>query len=328
MTIFLLGCVSFVISTFLVHYSDNTITRLIYIASGLWLAIGWHVIMAFTLVWLIIGMNMRMHYALNFKKIAVILLSCALIWSGYGLWCAFHPKVVHVTVKIKDLPDSWKDKTAVQLSDIHLGNIYGAKFIENVISKVNAEHPDIVFITGDLFDGMDGAREHLLTPIKNLHTTDGIFFITGNHEMYVGVDAVYKTIENTSIHVLNDEMRSVDDMQIVGIAYPERGAVKNIRETLQNIQDFDPQKPNILLYHTPAGASEAQQAGIDLQLAGHTHRGQLFPFQLITRYIYGPYFYGQTKEDDFTMYTSGGVGTWGPPMRTSGRPEIVIIHFE
>lgn len=328
----IIGSVSFLLSTFLIHYNENILTQFFYMVTGLWLAVGWHIIMTYILVWLIIGVRLCIQKndptLLDRKKIAIGAIICALLWSGYGIWCAFHPKVIHITVHIKDLPEQWKNKTAVQLSDVHLGNIYGSKFFAKVIARVNAEHPDIVFITGDLFDGMDSKLEHLVAPINDLTAPDGIYFVTGNHETYVGVENVIKTIENTPAHLLNDEMIHVADMQIVGVSYPERGVEKDITQTIKNMKNFNPQEPSILLYHTPVGASSAQDAGINLQLAGHTHRGQLFPFQLITRSIYGIYYHGLVQKDHFAMYTSSGVGTWGPPMRTSGRPEIVVIHFK
>lgn len=320
--------VSFIIASILAHYAENIFTRAFYGISGLLLAIGWNVIIVCIIVWGIVLICHMFACGMNEKFVATSFLIVALVYSGYGIWCAFHPTVTHITLEVKDLPETWKDKTVVQLSDVHLGHTYGARFLTQVVTAVNKEHPDVVFITGDLFDGMDGALAELIDPLRHMTAPQGVYFITGNHETYLGLDMVTDTLAQTAIQTLDDAVVSVDGMQIVGVSYPERGEKKDIAETIHNMQDLDLNKPNILLYHDPSSARTAKDLGFDVQLAGHTHRGQLFPFQLITRAIYGRYANGLTREGDFSIYTSRGVGTWGPAMRTSGRPEITVIHFK
>lgn len=328
MIIFIIGSVSFVPSMILARAYENIFTGSLYAISGLWLAFGWHMIMACCVMWMMIGMARWRDISLHQAKIATTLIICTCIWSLYGIWCAYNPRIVHVTVQIDDLPKEWQDKTVVQLSDVHMGHMYGVGFLTRIVQTVNDLDPDVVVITGDLFDGMDQKLDHMIAPLNTLNAPDGIYAITGNHETYIGVERVYAALQTTTITNLNDAVTHIDGMQIVGISYPERGVEKNIAHTLENVNTYDPQKPTILLYHSPDAYRSAKDAGIDLQLSGHTHRGQLFPFQFITHAIYGHPYYGLTTIDDFSIYTSGGVGTWGPVMRTSGRTEIVVVHFK
>lgn len=325
---FLFLSISFVLSSVLAHYSEGILARVIYSVFSFWLGMGWNLTMAFLVSWLVVGVSKMSGQSFDYKYLIIFSLIFMVVLSAWGAWNAYNPKVKNITVKIKNLPQEWKGKKAIQLSDVHLGHIYGKKFLNKIIKKVNTQNPDMVFITGDLFDGMDGALGSLINPLKNIQAPDGIYFITGNHETYLGVDKSIEALKDTSIRFLDDEMIDIDGMQILGISYPERGDKKNISQTLETIKEFNPQKPSILLYHHPNAAKEAKDLGINLQLAGHTHRGQIFPFQLITYLVNGRYHNDLTQEGDFNIYTSTGTGTWGPMMRTSGRSEIVVLNFK
>lgn len=319
--------VSFIGSSFLAHYSEGLLARVTYSIFSFWLGMGWNLTMAFLVSWLVWGISKMSGQTFDYKYLVVFSVIFMLVFSAWGAWNAYNPKIKNVTVKIKNLPPGWKNKKAIQLSDIHLGHIYGKKFLNKIISQVNAQNPDIIFITGDLFDGMEGELGSLIKPLGDIKAPDGIYFITGNHETYLGVDKSEETLKNTPIKFLNNEMISVNGMQILGISYPSRGEQENFSQKVHSVKDFNFQKPNILLYHNPNSAKEAKEMGINLQLAGHTHRGQIFPFAFITYWIYGKYHNGLTTEGDFNIYTSSGTGTWGPMMRTSGRSEIVVLSF-
>lgn len=321
---------SFFGASWLAHWSENWLTKWLYAGTGFWLGLlvnlffmcifGWGLL----LVGKLIGISVPMAPFALFMAFAIG-------FTAYGSWNAFHPQVKDVTVTIQDLPEQWKGKTLVQLSDVHLGHVYGREFLEKLVADTNALHPDIVVITGDLFDGMDGNLATLTEPLQKLSAPLGIFLITGNHETYLGVDKVMEVLKNSpNIRVLNDEMVTLDGVQLVGIAYPDQraGQTKDIGKTLAGIPGFQSKTPTILLHHDPVGIDAARAQGVDLQLAGHTHRGQLLPFELITRLVYHGYDYGLYQVGAYTLYTSSGVGTWGPPVRTSGQSEIVAIHLQ
>jgi len=251
-----------------------------------------------------------------------------LLYSAYGVWNAYHPRLVHFAVRIKNLPPGWQGKMLVQISDVHLGRILGADFLARVVAKVNEQNPAMVLITGDLFDGADGNLEELVAPINRLVAPQGIYFVTGNHETYLGVQRSYAALRTTPVRVLDNEMVAMEGLQVIGISYPERGHALGFAEKMAKVTGFDPGVPSLLLYHSPTQVEAAKAAGINLQLSGHVHQGQIFPLGFITRLMFGKYYHGLHTEGDFTLYTSSGTGLWGPTMRTGNHPEIVVLHLE
>jgi hypothetical protein len=216
----------------------------------------------------------------------------------------------------------------VHISDIHLGRVLRTGFLKRVVSQVNAQNPDMVMITGDLFDGADGKLEDLAAPLNQIVAPKGIYFVTGNHETYLGVQRSFAALRATPVKILDDAVAVVEGLQIVGISYPERGQGWSFAQRMQNLEGYDPQAPSVLLFHSPSQIAAAKAAGINLQLSGHVHQGQLFPFQFVTRLIFGKYHHGLHAEGDYTLYTSSGTGLWGPTMRTGNHPEIAVICLE
>lgn len=320
--------VSFIISSALAHYDENKLTKALYFSSGIWLGIGLNLIMAFAVIWIISGLAGFLRINPNYGYLGILAVVFAFLYAGYGIWSAYHPQLKYITVKMNDLPPAWKSKTIVQISDVHLGLVLGAGFLDGVVKQINSVQPDAVFITGDLFDGMDGRLDTLVKPLDDIAAPDGTYFVTGNHETYLGVNEALSALQKTRVKILDDKMISIDGMQIVGVGYPQRGQSKDVAETIKNMAGFDKAQPSILLYHNPAAVKQAEEAGVNLMLAGHTHNGQLFPVQLIDRLIYGRYYYGLNQDGNFSIYTSAGVGTWGPTIRTDATPEIVVIKFE
>ena len=319
---------SFVASSILAHWSDGLLTRVLYFCSSLWLGVGLTLLTAFVLAWIAWGMARalgRGHSPVWFGLAAVGL---TLLYSGYGVWNAYRPRLVHCQVRIKNLPPGWQGKTLVQLSDVHLGRVLRADFLSRAVDKVNSQNPAMVLITGDLLDGTDGNLEELVAPLNRLVAPQGIYFVTGNHETYLGVQRSIAALRATPARVLDDERVVVGGLQVVGISYPQRGHALNFAEKMAGLRDFDPARPSILLYHSPTQIAAAKAAGINLQLSGHVHQGQIFPLQFITRLMFGKYYHGLHVEGDYTLYTTSGTGLWGPTMRTGNHPEIVVIHLE
>lgn len=160
------------------------------------------------------------------------------------------------------------------------------------MAQINEIKPEAVVITGDLYDGMDGFLEHLIDPINKLQAPKGIYYVTGNHETYLGVARTFESLKDTKIHILKDELINVDGLQIIGIDYPERGEKKDIPAIIQKFPNFDKNISSILLFHTPTQVEEIAKTGVNLQLSGHTHVGQIWPFGYMTELIFGRYYYG------------------------------------
>ncbi len=326
--VLLLLPLSFIASAFLAHWNDGLLTRALYFCSTLWLGVGLTLLTAFVFAWAAWGATVILSQDPNPLWFGLAAVGLTALYSAYGVWNAYHPRLVSFTVRIKNLPPSWKGKTLVQLSDVHLGRILGADFLSRIVAKVNAQNPAMVLITGDLFDGADGNLEKLVAPLNRMVAPQGIYFVTGNHETYLGVQRSLAALRTTPVKVLADERVVIDGLQVVGISYPERGHALGFAEKMAKLPGFDPARPSILLYHSPTQIAEAKAAGINLQLSGHVHQGQIFPLQFITRLIFGRYYHGLSTEGDFTLYTSSGTGLWGPTMRTGNHPEIAVIRLE
>ena len=342
--------ISFFLSAFLLRFHVNILSSLLYYISCLWLGLFLHLLMALVFIWLVFGVGKLVGSIPDMRMIAVGFFLIAAAISVYGQWKAYNPVLKRIEVEIKGLPDHWRNSTVVHLSDLHLGTINRTGFMERVADKVNSVDPDLILITGDLFDGMGGDLFSFIEPLKALKASEGIFFVTGNHEGYLGLEEPLSVLRATDIRVLDNEIIELDGLQIVGISFPEHDRENGARHLLTQSGSYDAGKPSILLYHTPTNIAEsntdrgnqqtktywypdttmalAKEVGIDLQLSGHTHQGQLFPFGWLTRAIYKGYDYGLHKDGRFQVYVTSGAGTWGPPMRTGGSSEIVVIQLQ
>ncbi len=319
---------SFIASSILAHWSDSFIPRALYFCSGLWLGVGLTLILSFALAWGAWGATKLLTRSPNPAIFGWVAVALACLYSAYGVWNAYHPRVRSLTVQIKNLPPAWRGRKIVQLSDVHLGNILRAGFASRLVAMINAENPDLVAITGDLFDGADGKLEELVAPLNVLRAPLGVYFVTGNHETYLGVERAYAALRTTPVRVLSDEAVVIDGLQVIGVSYPERGHSKDFAQAIAKLRGLDHALPSILLYHSPTHIAEAKAAGVGLQLSGHAHHGQVFPIQFISRLVYGRYYHGLHVEGDYAIYTSCGAGAWGPTMRTGNHPEIAVIQLE
>jgi predicted MPP superfamily phosphohydrolase len=221
----------------------------------------------------------------------------------------------------------WKNKKLVFISDVHLGNIRGAGFMASIVKKIQAIGPYAVFIGGDIFDGPKCDEEKLLEPLKALRPEHGVYYVTGNHEYYLpDVQHALKVIKNTGAIILHNEKVEIGGIDFVGVDYQSVNKTDKFQKVLNDLH-IDRTKPNILIKHEPNDLDVAEKAGISLGFFGHTHQGQIWPLSLFTRQIYDGFDYGLKPHGTMQVYTSSGVGTWGPPLRLGTKSEIVVIEF-
>ncbi|MDD3302077.1 MAG: metallophosphoesterase [Candidatus Gracilibacteria bacterium] len=328
--IFVILALSFIKTSVLIHEVNNSFTRFFYYLSSVWLGILSNLFFTLILVSVILGITKIIHTTPNLKLLGIISIIFSISLALYGIYNANNIVVKQENIKIKNIPENWKKKKVIFLSDIHLGAIIRENFLKKIVDTINKEKPDIVLIGGDLFDGTDGSLDHLSDYLNNIKTKNGVYYINGNHETYLGLNLVDKLLKNTNIKNLKDEIISIDGVQIIGIDYiDERDSKSNIQKTLDKIKKsgFDKNTPSILLYHAPIFTEEFNNLGVNLQLSGHTHKGQIFPYGYITNLMYKQKDYGLYKNKNYNLYTSNGVGTWGPPMRIGNNPEIVVLKF-
>jgi predicted MPP superfamily phosphohydrolase len=216
----------------------------------------------------------------------------------------------------------------IWISDLHLGQLHGPRFARKVADIVNTLSPDIIFIGGDLFDGTGAPDAGELTlPLRTLAAPLGTYFITGNHEEFG--DATPKflvAVAGAGMHILQDEMTEIDGLQIIGVDYKNAVHRDQFKKILEHLP-IDREKPSILLKHEPKDLDVAEATGISLQISGHTHRAQIWPFEYIASLVYKGYVYGLKAHGKMQVYTSSGVGTWGPPVRVGTDSEIVVLSF-
>ncbi|MFA6171500.1 MAG: metallophosphoesterase [Patescibacteria group bacterium] len=319
--------ISFIALSAILHWKNGAFLNSLYYISAFWIGLALYLFLAVILGWLVIFASRQAGVGINTFALGTILTVLSLVIAIYGAWNATDLKLKTISVEIPGLPAEWKGKTAIQISDTHLGAINGAAFLEKIVKIANEQKPDLIFITGDLFDGSTRNFDELAKPLNGLHAPWGIYFVTGNHESYSGLSQVEEALSKTPVKILNDESVEVSGVQLIGIAYPAEGLIKEMAPIFASLKNSG---PSILLYHDPMPRylGEIKKAGVSLMLSGHTHGGQVFPANIITRLIYKGMDYGLRKDGNFSLYTSSGAGTWGPPLRIFTQAEIVKIIFD
>ncbi len=318
--------VSLVLTSFLAFRYSNFLVRCLYTAAASWLGIFYLFILASILCWIFYGLAKLFHVPLDQKVLMEILIGMALAASLYGFINAGVIRTTRINVQLPHLPGPWKGKTAVWVSDTHLGQVRNCGFARQIAAKVKSLHPNIVFIGGDLYDGVAVDLNKTVEPFSNISAPFGTYFITGNHEEFFDNSPYLQAVRHAGIHVLYNEKVELDGLQIIGVDYRDSRREEDFRTILRRMR-IDPHRPSILLKHTPLQLQVAREQGISFQLSGHTHQGQVFLFRFITSKVYRGYDYGLKWFGDLLVYTSSGAGTWGPPMRIDTRPEIVVITF-
>jgi predicted MPP superfamily phosphohydrolase len=258
--------------------------------------------------------------------IGTTLFGSAILISVYGFVNARMIRVHRFTVTLSRLPDAWKGRTALLVSDLHLGHINSVGFARRIAGIARRLNPSTVFIAGDLYDGSKVDPASLAAPLFELSPPYGIYFSGGNHEDFGDAKAYTAAIQGGGIRVLHNERVVLDGLQVIGVSYADSTLPAHLRGFLESLHLAEG-PASILLNHVPHGLPIVEQTGVSLQLSGHTHGGQMFPFTLIVRRAYGKFSYGLQRFGNLQVLTSSGAGTWGPPMRVGTRPEVVLITF-
>ncbi|MBU6500822.1 MAG: metallophosphoesterase [Patescibacteria group bacterium] len=313
--------VSFILSSVLAfRYVDSFISRFYSLAAA-WMGFFFYLFIASFLSWIgfVVSPNLAPQFVIVFFTAA-----CAV--SVYGLINANRIRVTEITVPLKNLPPSWKSRTAVFLSDLHLGQIRREKFTARVANAINSLNPDIVFIGGDFYDGVQAEVKKITRPFYEVKPPMGVWFVAGNHDEFRDTGEYFTELRNAGVRILDNEMVLVDGIQLIGVDYGSTELKRDYREVMNGLK-IDREKPSILLRHVPNLTIVPRQAGVSFQLSGHTHNAQVFPVMLLTELIFRGRNYGLKKRHNFLSYTSSGVGTWGPPLRVGTKSEIVKISF-
>jgi predicted MPP superfamily phosphohydrolase len=251
--------------------------------------------------------------------------SIAALRSGLG-----RVVIREIRVPLSRLPPDLDGTTIVQLSDVHVGPTIGLDFVREIVARTNALSPDIVAITGDLVDGSVRRLGGLVRPLSELRAKHGVYFVTGNHEYYSGAESWCRELTRLGIRVLRNERVEIGERHagftLAGVDdfSADRFGGDHGADLPRALDGRDPDRPVVLLAHQPRAIFEAERLGVSLQLSGHTHGGQIWPWKYLVR-LQQPVVSGLARFGRAMIYVSNGTGYWGPPMRLGAPAEITKL---
>lgn len=262
--------------------------------------------------------------AAKFAAFDVVLIAAMLVL--FGFINAHIVRVRTLDIPVTKQADKRKTLNIVMASDIHLSSIIGRSRIDQIVEKINSLSPDLVLLPGDIVDGdlNPVIHQNLGESLRKISAPLGVYAVTGNHEYIGGVEKACEYIAEHGVKILRDSSVFIDSSFYI-VGREDRSARKrySLKELMENVEK---KYPIILMDHQPFHLGEAEANGVDLQLSGHTHHGQMWPFNHITDMVY-ELAYGYLVKGQTHIYVSSGVGTWGPPIRIAADPEIVNIRM-
>ncbi len=335
--IFLLLASTFVAGKIMESRHSSVFSDILNIIGGFWMGFILYTFM-FLVISDIAGLFLRIPGVVNdgnimiYRKWAYIFtVSLTFLLIAGGFINAVIPVVKDYEIAIDKPAGDVKSMKIAAVSDIHLGSIIRKRSIRKLSDMLDSLKPDAVFLLGDIIDGEIGPvlRGDLLKHFRCPHCDAGMYAITGNHEFIGGADRTVPYIESKGIRILKDEVAELPGgIQLIGrLDRDSRRFYGKERLPLEELVRLaDTSKPMILLDHQPIGLDEAEKNGIDLQLSGHTHNGQIWPLNYITRMVY-ELSYGYRKKGNTHYIVSSGYGLWGPRIRSGSRSEVVLINI-
>ncbi|HWG98641.1 MAG TPA: metallophosphoesterase [Pilimelia sp.] len=248
--------------------------------------------------------------------------------TGYGVRTAFGPpQLDRVQIPLAKLPRRMDGFRVALVSDIHLGPLLGRGHTARIVDAINGLSPDLVAVVGDLVDGTVAELGPAAAPLARLRARHGSFFVTGNHEYYSGVQEWVQELPRLGLRVLANERTEIDALDLAGVNDLTGTQLGVAGPDLPGaLRGRDPGKPVVLLAHQPVVALEAAEHGVDLQLSGHTHGGQMVPFNLVVG-LQQPVVSGLGRVGDTAVYVTNGAGFWGPPVRVGAPPQVTLVEL-
>lgn len=252
----------------------------------------------------------------------------------YGLVEAATPRVTHTQIRLTSMPSVLETVKVALITDIHAGPVRTRSFVQDVVDRTNAEEPDLVILGGDLIDGTVAQIGEDLAPLRDLRAPLGVLAVTGNHEYYAG-DAVnwvqrwrdvgVRPLTNESVRLWRDGANGGSAITVVGVN-DRKGSPPLAADYDAAFQGVQRSEFVLAVAHEPLQGREFAARGADLQVAGHTHGGQIWPFRYLVT-LQQPALQGLESVDGMPVYTSRGAGAWGPPVRVAAPPEIAILEL-
>ncbi|MEU5938888.1 metallophosphoesterase [Micromonospora sp. NPDC047548] len=253
--------------------------------------------------------------------------------TGYGVRVATGPpELDRVRIPLAKLPRGMDGLRIATVSDIHLGPLRGREHTERIVAAINRLDADLVAVVGDLVDGSVAELGEAAAPLRGLRSRYGSFFVTGNHEYYSGVEEWVQEVDRLGLRVLQNQRQEIHarggvlDLAGVNDVTAAGTGLAAPADYAAALGDRDASRPVVLLAHQPVAAHEAAKFGVDLQLSGHTHGGQIVPFNLAVK-LQQPVVSGLGEVDGTKVYVTNGAGFWGPPVRVGAPPQITLVEL-
>jgi predicted MPP superfamily phosphohydrolase len=247
--------------------------------------------------------------------------------TGYGIRTATSaPRIDRVQIPIAKLPRSMDGTRLAVVSDIHLGPLTGIGHAQRITRVINSVNADLVCVVGDLVDGSVAELGRLAEPLRGIESRRGAYFVTGNHEYYSGYQEWIDEVAELGMRPLRNERVAIDGLDLAGVndlGGEEHGDPADFGKALG---DRDTARPVVLMAHQPLAAKEAAPFGVDLQISGHTHGGQMAPFNLLVK-LQQPVVSGFGRVDGVPVYVTNGAGFWGPPVRVGAPPQVTVVEL-
>lgn len=287
---------------------------------------GWLIFTLYMVLFLLAFDLLRLcRVPFNYGFILSLIFTVVLL--GYGYYNYRHPKTNTINIALdKPLAGDAKPVKIVAVSDLHLGNGTRKTALKRYVKMINEQNPDLILIAGDLIDNsvVPLYTEKMMEELSELRAPLGIYMVPGNHEYISGIKASARFIQDTPIQLLRDSVVTLpNSIQLIGRDDRSNTARRSLQELMTGI---DKSKPIILLDHQPYKLTESEAAGVDLQFSGHTHRGQVWPMNWVTDYIYEQS-HGYRQWGNSHIYVSSGLSLWGPPFRIGTESDMAVFHL-
>jgi len=326
----------FILGNVLERAATSSFSEWIYRIGSFWMAFMLYLFIAVVLIDFIRILNYFFHFLPPFSQImrfwlGLIIFSLVSLVVVYGHLNALWINVKEIPLTVHKKVSGSSEVKILMVSDIHLGALIGERREKRLLDIVREQNPDLVLLCGDLVDGeiAPALRKKLGRHIQEIKTPLGVYAILGNHEYIGGIDKTLPYLKSINIKVLIDDTVTLSNgIQLVGrndrSGSRMNGGLKSLDEVLSGI---DNSKPVIVMNHQPFNLQEAADSKVDLHLSGHTHNGQLWPFNYLTEAIF-ELSWGLLKKGNTNFYVSSGFGSWGPTVRIGNRPEVVVFKLK
>ncbi len=316
--------VSFIAMSMIVRYIYHPIVSAVYTMTAVWLWTTYRLFLASVIIFICMWINTATWWALPMMIISKVVLMIAVWVSAYGIRNSNQTKIVNYIVPMENLPASWEGKKIAMIADTHVWAVRNIWLLHRIRPQIEWQWVQMLLVAGDFYDGVSANDTSLALALANIKTPHGTYFAPGNHEEYNNLNNYLQHLTQAWIHVLNNQVTTVDGLQIIGVDYSSTHQTTWFISVMNKLKR-DRRQASILIKHIPSHVEIVDQFGIDLQVAWHVHQWQVWPGYFFARKVFGVFSYGLNQIGQSWIITTSGVGTRWPPQRVGTHSEIIII---